>query len=116
MSLSNHERQEGIRDGYNTMFWVYILRCKDASYYTGHTEDLEKRFAAHQSGSIPCYTTTRLPVQLVFQQSFQTREEAIRAEMRIKGWSRSKKVAMMRGDWTEVSRLSRGGRHSTSQL
>ena len=98
------------------MFWVYILRCRDNSYYTGHTDDLNKRIAEHQSGTIPCYTSTRLPVDLIFQQSFQTREEAIRAERKIKGWSRLKKEAMMRGDWKEVSRLSRSGARSSTTL
>jgi len=42
-------------------FWVYILRCSDGSYYTGHTDNLEKRIAEHQSGAIQGYTSTRLP-------------------------------------------------------
>jgi predicted GIY-YIG superfamily endonuclease len=48
-------------------FWVYILKCVDGSYYTGHTDDLEKRFAEHPSGAKPgCYTLRRRPVTLVF--------------------------------------------------
>jgi predicted GIY-YIG superfamily endonuclease len=90
-------------------FWVYILRCVDGSYYTGHTDNLERRIAQHKSGAIPtCYTFQRRPVELVFSQTFFTREEALAAERQIKGWSRKKKQAMMRGDWAEVSRLARG--------
>jgi len=89
-------------------FWVYILRCADDSYYTGHTDNLEKRIGEHQAGLCGGYTSSRLPVELVFSQAFATREEALSAEQKIKGWSRKKKEAMMCGDWIEVSRLARG--------
>ena len=91
-------------------FWVYILRCADWSYYTGHTDNLEKRVAQHQVGELPGYTLTRRPVTLVYSEMFMTREEALASERRIKGWSRKKKEAMMRGDWKEVSRLAKGQR------
>lgn len=93
-------------------FWVYILRCADNSYYTGHTDNLERRIAQHQSGECAGYTATRLPVDLVFNQECVTREEALSAELQIKGWSRAMKEAMMRGDWQEVSRLARGSTSS----
>ena len=89
------------------MFWVYILECADGSYYTGHTDNLEKRLASHQSGDIAGYTSARLPVKLVFSQSVPSREEALSAEQQIKGWSRAKKEAMMQGDWAKVSVLAR---------
>jgi len=89
-------------------FWVYILQCADNSYYTGHTDNLEKRIAEHHAGEHPCYTQTRRPVSLIFSQDFPTREEALASEQQIKGWSRKKKEAMMRGDWEEVSRLAKG--------
>ena len=89
-------------------FWVYILRCADASYYTGHTDNLEKRIGEHTAGAIAsCYTFKRRPLELVFSQDFPTREEALASEQQIKGWSRKKKEAMMRGDWAEVSRLAK---------
>ena len=87
-------------------FWVYILHCADNSYYTGHTDNLEKRVMDHQTGQIEGYTSTRLPVTLVFADEFPTREEVLACERRIKGWSRKKKEAMMRGDWAKVSRLA----------
>lgn len=90
-------------------FWVYILRCADGSYYTGHTDDLDRRIGQHQAGECDDgYTATRRPVTLIWSQECTTREEALAAEMQIKGWSRKKKEAMMRGDWKEVSRLARG--------
>lgn len=89
-------------------FWVYILRCADNSYYTGHTDNLEQRIAQHHQGYFPtCYTYKRRPLELVFYQDFVTREEALTSERQIKGWSRKKKEAMMRGDWDEVSRLAK---------
>ena len=89
------------------MFWVYILRCADGSYYTGHTDNLENRIGQHQTGEYQGYTAIRLPVELAWSQECPTREEALSAERQIKGWSRKKKEAMMRGDWLEVSRIAR---------
>jgi len=90
------------------IFRVYIVKCADGSYYTGHTDNLEKRVAEHQSGVIPgCYTYKRRPLTLVFSQPCSTREEALAAERQIKGWSRAKKEAMIAGNWNEVSRLSK---------
>jgi predicted GIY-YIG superfamily endonuclease len=88
------------------MFWVYILQCADSSYYTGHTDNLEKRISEHQAGESEVYTATRRPVKLAWSQECVAREEALLAEMQIKGWTRKKKEAMMRGDWVEVSRLA----------
>ncbi|MEO7936334.1 MAG: GIY-YIG nuclease family protein [Dokdonella sp.] len=88
-------------------FWVYILKCSDGSYYTGHTDDLESRLDIHVTGRlIGCYTRKRRPLTLVFSQEFTTREEALTAERQIKGWSRNKKEALIRGDWIEISRLA----------
>lgn len=89
-------------------FWVYLLQCADRSYYTGHTDNLEKRIGQHQTSEIVgCYTASRLPVELVFSQEFPSRAEALVSERQIKGWSRAKKEAMIRGDWKEVSRLAK---------
>jgi predicted GIY-YIG superfamily endonuclease len=87
-------------------FWVYILRCADRSYYTGHTDNLEERIAKHQMGEIEGYTSTRRPVKLLFSEEFSTRAEALAVERQIKGWTRRKKEALIRGDWSEVSRLA----------
>lgn len=48
------------------MFWVYILQCADGSYYTGHTDNLEKRISEHQAGESEVYTATRRPVKLAW--------------------------------------------------
>jgi len=78
--------------------WVYILRCADRSYYTGHTDNLEERIAKHQVGEIEGYTSTRRPVRLLFSEEFSTRAETLAVERRIKGWSRRKKEVLIRGD------------------
>ncbi len=77
-------------------FWVYILRCADNSYYTGHTDNLEKRMAEHQAGEVGGYTSTRRPVALVFCEEFPSREEALARERQVKGWGWGKKEALMR--------------------
>jgi predicted GIY-YIG superfamily endonuclease len=98
---------DGLLKRINEMFWVYILRCADGSYYTGHTDNLEMRISQHQTGECEGYIATRRPVELAWSQECVTWEDALTAEMQIKGWSRKKKEAMMRGDWTEVSRLAK---------
>ena len=87
-------------------FWAYMLRCADGSYYVGHTDEFETRIAAHRSGLIEGYTSERLPVELVWSQEFAERDEAFRAERQIKGWSRAKKEALVRGDWEGVHLLA----------
>ena len=76
-------------------FWTYVLRCADGHYYTGHTDDLERRVAQHQSGAVRGYTVERRPVELVWSEQFPTRGEALEAELRIKSWSRKKKEALI---------------------
>ncbi|KLE35900.1 GIY-YIG nuclease family protein [Aurantiacibacter luteus] len=88
-------------------FYAYIVRCADGSYYTGHTEDIDARIAALNSGAIDGYTLRRRPVVLVWSERFPTRDEAFAGERRIKGWSRAKKEALIAGDWDEISRLAR---------
>ena len=78
---------------------VYILKCADGSYYTGSTRELEGRLNEHQTGAHPeAYTFTRRPVQLVWSEVVETYPEAFQWEHRIKGWSRAKKEALIRGD------------------
>ncbi|MCX5925020.1 MAG: GIY-YIG nuclease family protein [Candidatus Dependentiae bacterium] len=87
-------------------FYVYILKCSDGSYYTGHTDTIENRLSEHQAGTTS-YTQTRLPVMLMFMQDFATRSEALEAEMRIKKWSRKKKEALIAHNWDLLQELAR---------
>jgi len=86
---------------------VYMLRCVDGSYYTSHTDALESMVAAHHSGAVPGYTRIKRPVTLVYSESFSTRLEALGRERQIKGWNRTKKQALVRGDWELLRRLAK---------
>jgi len=81
------------------MHYVYLLKCSDGSYYAGSTSDLAHRLAAHQAGAYGGYTSSRLPVELVWSTEFPTEHDAFLTERQIKGWSRAKKEALIRGDW-----------------
>ena len=88
--------------------FVYMLRCADGSYYVGSARnDLQRRVAEHQAGVHLGYTSTRLPVRLVWSEYFDRITDAIASERKIKGWSRAKKEALIRGGWAEVKLLSR---------
>ena len=107
---------EGRTAGGAVAFWAYMLRCADGRFYVGHTDALERRIGLHQSGKGCDFTARRLPVLLVWSETFPTREEALAAERQIKGWSRAKKEALIVGEWARVSELarSREARPSTS--
>jgi tRNA/rRNA methyltransferase len=89
------------------MFWAYMLRCSDGTYYVGHTDSLERRIGQHQQGDIAGYTQKRRPVDLVWSQDFSSRIEALTAERQLKGWGRPKKEALIAGDWDLISALAR---------
>ena len=87
-------------------FYVYMLKCADDSYYVGHTDDLEKRVAQHETGVCGGYTAQRRPIRLVFADEFPSRDDAIQRERQLKGWSRANEQALIRGDWEAVHRLA----------
>ncbi len=87
------------------VYYVYILRCADDSYYVGSTSDLELRLEAHQAGHYGGYTSHRLPVKLVWSCDLPTERDAFRTERQIKGWSRAKKEALIRGDLEGVHEI-----------
>ncbi|HEY0326569.1 MAG TPA: GIY-YIG nuclease family protein, partial [Allosphingosinicella sp.] len=102
-------------------FYVYILRCRDGSYYTGHTDDLEARLCQHQEGLGADWTRRRRPVELVWCELMPTRDEAFAAERMIKPWSRAKKEALIAGDWEKVGYFARPPHerpqsHATTQV
>ena len=95
-------------------FWCYILRCADGKYYTGHTDDLERRIAEHMHGGYCDFTSRRLPVELIWAADFPTRAEALSSELRVKKWSRAKKEALAAGDWKRLSHFARPPRERVS--
>ena len=86
---------------------MYIVKCNDGSYYVGHTDNIEKRISQHKEGKIACYTKNRLPIEVVHVSTFTSRYEALAAERKIKGWSRKKKEALIKGDWDLLVELSK---------
>lgn len=88
-------------------FWVYMLRCRDGSYYIGHTDNLEKRIAQHHAGEAEGYTKLRLRVRLVYFEECGERIVAIERERQLKGWSRAKKEALVKGNMERLKWLSR---------
>lgn len=77
------------------MNYTYILKCSDNSLYCGWTNDLEKRVATHNKGQGGKYTRTRTPVELVYYETFETKEEAMSREFHIKRLSRSEKLKLI---------------------
>ena len=87
--------------------YVYMLRCADGSYYVGTTRtSLERRVSEHIKGIYGGFTSSRRPVQLVYQQVFDRITDAIAAERQLKGWSRAKKEALIFGDWQRIRELA----------
>lgn len=77
--------------------WVYMLRCRDGSLYTGWTNDLTKRLATHAAGKASRYTASRLPVELAISWPMPDRGSAMREEARIKRLPRAGKLDLVRG-------------------
>jgi len=88
-------------------YYVYILKCSDNSYYTGITNDMEKRLAEHKSGKYPdCYTFNKRPLELKFYETFNDVLQAIYFEKKIKKWTRAKKEALINGDYNMLQILA----------
>ena len=77
------------------MNYTYILECNDGTYYTGWTNNLEKRLKDHNDGKGAKYTKARLPVSLIYHEQFQTKEEAMRREYAIKSMTRNEKSKLI---------------------
>jgi putative endonuclease len=88
--------------------YLYIVRCADGSYYCGTArQGLELRVAEHNAGHFGGYTATSRPVTLVYSQWFERIIDAVTAERQVKGWSRAKKEALIRGDFEALRSLSK---------
>lgn len=77
------------------MNYTYILSCADGTLYTGWTNDLDRRLAAHNAGKGGKYTRARLPVTLVYHEEFDTKEEAMSREWAIKQLTRAQKMRLI---------------------
>ncbi len=76
-------------------YYVYLLRCRDGTLYTGYTDDPERRLKVHNAGKGAKYTRSRLPVELVYREQCPDKSAALRREREIKGMKRAEKLAMV---------------------
>ena len=88
-------------------FHVYIQKCRDGSYYTGHTDDMDKRLWEHEQGLAADWTRRRRPLELVWCDWTGSRDEALAFERQVKRWSRAKKEALIAGHWERVGYFAR---------
>jgi len=87
---------------------VYMLHCADGSYYVGSARlGLERRLSEHKHGTYGGYTAKRRPVELVWSQHFLNITDAVAVERQIKGWSRAKKEALIKGDYGRIQVLAK---------
>jgi putative endonuclease len=86
--------------------YMYILLCTDGKYYTGSTNDLERRMEEHQRGEGANFTSKRLPVELLYYEEYPRIDEAFYREKQVQGWSRQKKEALMNGDESLLHQLA----------
>lgn len=77
------------------MNYTYILKCSDDTFYTGWTNNLKKRIKDHNDGNGAKYTKPRRPVELVYYEEFETKEEAMRREYAIKQLTRTQKMLLI---------------------
>jgi len=90
------------------IYYVYILKCADKTYYTGITSDLEARMESHTTGKhTESYTYSRRPVSLVYYCEYTNPEHAISSEKQIKKWSRAKKEALIKGEYNLLPNLAK---------
>ena len=90
--------------------YMYILLCCDGSYYTGSSNDLERRLAQHQNGEGANHTKKRLPVALLYYEEYQRIDTAFNREKQVQGWSRKKKEALIEGKSDMLSELAKAYR------
>ena len=87
------------------MWSVYILRCADDSLYVGETNDVSSRLTRHNAGTAAAHTAKRGPVRLVYTEQYPTREDCLKRERQLKGWTRAKKEALVAGDKSVLKNL-----------
>ena len=98
---------EASRGAPHIVYYVYILRSSDTSFYVGSTTNLEDRILAHNAGRGSAYTSTRRPVRLMYMEHFKTEAEAVKRERQLKRWSAAKKRSLISGDIQTLKRLSK---------
>ena len=96
-------------------YYVYIIECADGLYYTGVTNNIDRRFKEHNEGINPeCFTCKRRPVVLKYCKHFKYILKAISWEKQLKGWSRKKKEALFVEDWELIKKLAKSRSQSSA--
>jgi tRNA/rRNA methyltransferase len=88
-------------------FYVYMLRLQNGQIYVGSTDDLQRRYQEHFSGTGSKTTRDSKPVAIIYSESHPSRSSAIRRERQLKKWSRAKKLALAEGNLDQLHRLSK---------
>jgi putative endonuclease len=89
------------------MMAAYMLRCSDGSYYVGSSRNLDHRMMQHATGRGAAYTSTRMPVELVWFEEFHRIDEAYAREKQVQGWSRAKREALIEGRIADLEALAK---------
>jgi type I site-specific restriction endonuclease len=87
--------------------FMYVLQCKDGSFYTGSTNDLVRRIEQHKNGEGAEYTKLHSPIKLVYYETFERVDLAFAREKQVQKWSRAKKIALIKGDIELLKKLSK---------
>ena len=87
--------------------YMYILKCVEDSYYVGSTVDLDNRLEEHKQWLGANFTSDRLPIELVYVETFHDIEKAFFREKQIQKWSRKKKEALINGDINRLKQLAK---------
>jgi putative endonuclease len=87
------------------LWFVYILECSDGRFYTGVTDNVEQRFQRHKSGQGGSFTNRFGVQRLLYYEKFFVRIEAFKRERQLKGWTRRKKLALVRGNMELLKKL-----------
>lgn len=78
------------------MYFVYLIKCKDGSFYTGITTDVERRFKEHRKGLGGHYTRAHKVQEIIYKEKAATRSAALKRELEIKSWRKDKKLALIK--------------------
>ncbi|MGB3341691.1 MAG: GIY-YIG nuclease family protein [bacterium] len=85
-----------------SMWYVYIIECSDNTLYVGVTLDIERRLKEHNSGKGGRYTRARMPVNLIYNESYNSKSKALKREIQIKGWTKRKKIALIQNNYVKL--------------
>lgn len=80
----------------NTLYYTYIAECSDKSLYVGITHNIQAREKKHNEGAGSTYTQKRRPIKIIYFETFNTRAEAAKREQQLKGWTKQKKINLIK--------------------